>query len=219
MNQSWIDRRSRSDCPLPSTVYQKTWPTPVASGPSVGTVPGGSDLLSSCRRSRTRDRAKYRSTESSKITLIIEKPKADEERTTRTPGKPWRLTVSGYVTWSSTSCGERPVQSVKTITWLSERSGMASIGVVSRAQYPQPPRNRKAAMTSTRLRSDSSINRLIIAASSLLPAYRRRHRLSTQTADQHPHQDRHADEEGQAHQPSQPAHHHHPDTAVAHHHV
>jgi hypothetical protein len=24
--------------------------------------------------------------------------------------------LSGYVTWSSTSCGERPAQSVKTIT-------------------------------------------------------------------------------------------------------
>jgi hypothetical protein len=79
-------------------------------------VPGGSDLPRSCRRSRTRDRAKYRSTWSSKITLIIEKPKAGEERTTRTPGRPCRLTVSGYVIWSSTSWGERPAQSVKTIT-------------------------------------------------------------------------------------------------------
>ena len=40
---------------------------------------------------------------------------------------------------------------------------MASIGVVSSAQYPQPPSSRNAAMTSTRFRSDSSINRLIIA--------------------------------------------------------
>src|SRR5262249_19437958 len=38
---------------------------------------------------------KYRSTESSKMTLIMENPKADEDRTTRTPGKPCRLTVSG----------------------------------------------------------------------------------------------------------------------------
>jgi len=29
--------------------------------------------------------------------LVIEKPKADEERTTRTPGNPWRLTVREYV--------------------------------------------------------------------------------------------------------------------------
>src|SRR5678815_1656363 len=100
--------------------------------------------------------------ESSKMTLIIEKPKADDERTTRTPGRPWRLTDSGYVTWSSTSCGERPVQSVKTMTWLSERSGIASIGVVRSAQYPQPASNTKAAMTRTRFRSDASINQLII---------------------------------------------------------
>ena len=68
------------------------------------------------------------------MTLIIENPKADDERTTLTPGRPCRLTVSGYVIWSSTSCGERPVQSVKTMTWLSLRSGIASIGVVSSAQ-------------------------------------------------------------------------------------
>src|SRR5438445_358072 len=46
------------------------------------------------------------------MTLIIENPKAEDERTTRTPGSPCKLTVRGYVTWSSTSCGERPVQSV-----------------------------------------------------------------------------------------------------------
>jgi len=45
------------------------------------------------RRSSTRDRAKYRSTSSSKITLIIEKPNADDDRTTRTPGRPCKLTV------------------------------------------------------------------------------------------------------------------------------
>src|SRR5207249_5954297 len=99
---------------------------------------------------------------SSKITLIIEKPNADDERTTRTPGSPWRLTVSGYVTWSSTSCGERPDQSVKTMTWLSERSGMASIGVVKSAQYPQPPSNAKNAMTRNQFRSDSPISQLIM---------------------------------------------------------
>jgi hypothetical protein len=55
-------------------------------------------LLRSWSRSSTRERAKYTFTWSSKITLIIEKPNADDERTTRTPGSPWRLTVSGYVT-------------------------------------------------------------------------------------------------------------------------
>src|SRR5216683_8141077 len=94
----------------------------------------------------------------------MEKPKAEDERTTRTPGKPWRLTVSGYVIWSSTSCGERPVQSVKTITWLSERSGIASIGVVRSAQYPQPATRPKVAMTRKRFLSDTSIDQLITAA-------------------------------------------------------
>src|ERR1043166_3080063 len=95
------------------------------------------------------------------MTLIIENPNAEDERTTRTPGSPWRLTVSGYVIWSSTSWGDRPVQSVKTITWLSLRSGIASIGVVRSAQYPQAPTSRKAPTTRKRLRSETSTNQLI----------------------------------------------------------
>jgi hypothetical protein len=101
------------------------------------------------------------------MTLIIEKPKADDARTTRTPGRPCRLTVRGYVTWSSTSCGERPGQSVKTMTWLSLRSGMASMGVVSSAQYPQTPMSRQTATTRKRLRSEASISQLIMEGSCL----------------------------------------------------
>src|SRR5438093_5548321 len=92
--------------------------------------------------------------------LIIEKPNADAERTTRTPGSPCRLTVNGYVIWSSTSCGDRPDQSENTITWLSERSGIASIGVVRSAQYPQAPISRKSAITMKRFRSATSISQL-----------------------------------------------------------
>src|SRR5207253_10516239 len=55
-------------------------------------------------------------------------------------------------------------------TWLSERSGIASIGVVSRAQYPQAPTSRKNAITRNRFRSDTSINQLIISAPG--PAHR-----------------------------------------------
>src|SRR5262249_11582750 len=84
------------------------------------------------------------------------------ERTTRTPGSPCRLTVNGYVIWSSTSCGERPGQSVKTMTWLSERSGMASIGVVRSAQYPQSPNSTTPAITRRRFRNDASMSQWIM---------------------------------------------------------
>ena len=47
---------------------------------------------------------------------LVAKLNAELARTTRTPGIPCRLVTSGYVTWSSTSCGERPAQSVNTIT-------------------------------------------------------------------------------------------------------
>src|SRR3989442_3087109 len=99
------------------------------------------------------------------MTLIIEKPNADAERTTRTPGSPCRLTVNGYVIWSSTSCGDRPDQSENTITWLSERSGIASIGVVKSAQYPEAPIKRKSAITMKRFRSATSISQLITCSS------------------------------------------------------
>ena len=67
------------------------------------------------------------------MTLIIEKPKAEDDRTARTPASPWRFTTIGYVTWSSTSCGERPGQSAKTMICVSEMSGMASTGFVRAA--------------------------------------------------------------------------------------
>src|SRR4029078_2509041 len=96
MNQSWSDR-SVPGSYGPSTVYQNTWPTPVASGPSVGTTPEGRNVDARFKRSRTRVRAKYTSTSSSKMMLIIEKPNAEEERTVFTLGNPCRFTVRGYV--------------------------------------------------------------------------------------------------------------------------
>ena len=63
------------------------------------------------------------------MTKTIAKPKPDIERMVFTPGVPVRLVVSGYVTWLSTSCGERPGQSAKTMTCFSPMSGMASTGV------------------------------------------------------------------------------------------
>src|SRR5579864_813155 len=92
--QSW------SECSVPvsygpSSVYQKTWPTPVASGPSVGVTPVGRKPDARLNRSSTRVRAKYTSTLSWKMMLIIENPNADAERTVFTPGRPCRLTVSG----------------------------------------------------------------------------------------------------------------------------
>src|SRR5678809_836800 len=96
MNQSCSDR-SVPGSNGPSTVYQKTWPTPVASGPRVGTIPGGKKLDARFNRSSTRVRAKYTSTSSSKMMLIIEKPNADDDRTVFTLGNPCRFTVRGYV--------------------------------------------------------------------------------------------------------------------------
>src|SRR5216683_2911955 len=96
------------------------------------------------------------------MTKIIEKPNADEERTTFTPGRPCRFTVNGYVIWSSTSCGLRPDQSVKTITWLSLRSGMASIGACSIAHSPQAAMPIQSVTTRNRLRIETSISRSIM---------------------------------------------------------
>ena len=53
-----------------------------------------------------------------------------------TPGTPSRDTVSGYDIWSSTSSGERPIHSVKTICWFSPMSGIASTGTGLRIRPP-----------------------------------------------------------------------------------
>src|SRR6266403_5415007 len=104
------------------------------------------------------------------MTKIMENPKAEEERTTFTPGRPCRLTVRGYVIWSSTSCGLRPDQSVKTITWLSLKSGIASIGARSIAHRPQPAIPIQSITTRNLFRSESSIMRSIILASPMTHA-------------------------------------------------
>ena len=68
--------------------------------------------------------------------MIIEKLNSLDDRTTLTPARPWSFDDSGYVTWSSISLGLRPIQSAKTITWFSDRSGIASTGIVSMARTP-----------------------------------------------------------------------------------
>src|SRR5688572_11806810 len=65
------------------------------------------------------------------------KPKPDIERMVLTAGVPSSAVVSGYVTWSSTSWGERPGQSANTITCFSPMSGIASTGVLRSAHPPQ----------------------------------------------------------------------------------
>src|SRR4030043_1347209 len=57
---------------------------------------------------------------------ILEKPNIEKQRIVFTPGTPKSDVVSGYVIWSSTSCGLLPGQSVNTICWFSPMSGIAS---------------------------------------------------------------------------------------------
>src|SRR5438445_7207179 len=49
------------------------------------------------------------------------------------------------------------------MTWLSLRSGIASIGVVSSAQYPQAPTSTNRPSTRKRFRSDASISQLTMS--------------------------------------------------------
>src|SRR5688572_1827596 len=60
-------------------------------------------------------------------------PNCDMPRTTLVFGTFSISVESGYVTWSSTSCGAWPGHSVMTMTWTSDRSGIASTGVVTAA--------------------------------------------------------------------------------------
>ena len=68
------------------------------------------------------------------------------------------------MTWSSISRGLRPIQSVKTITWFSLRSGIASIGVLSIAKMPAIVSAAVRISTRKRLRIDSSMIFSIMSA-------------------------------------------------------
>ena len=95
--------------------------------------------------------------------VIIEKLNSLDDRTTFTPASPWSFDDSGYVTWSSISWGLRPIQSAKTMTWFSDRSGMASTGIVIMARTPAIAIASEARMTRYRLRIDHSMIDSIMA--------------------------------------------------------
>ncbi len=78
-----------------------------------------------------------------------------------TPGTPSIAVDSGYVTWSSMSCGDRPGQSVKTICWFSPISGMASTETGLRGRLPSSQSNgatyKPAPTSSIRPRATTSL--------------------------------------------------------------
>src|SRR5439155_3841782 len=92
------------------------------------------------------------------MSVIIEKLNSEDERTALIPASPWSLSDSGYVTWSWISRGLRPIQSVKTMTWFSLRSGTASTGVLSTAYTPHTANAAAATNTRKRLRMQYSIS-------------------------------------------------------------
>src|SRR5689334_239852 len=64
------------------------------------------------------------------------------------------------------SCGLRPIQSAKTITWFSDRSGIASTGVCSTAYKPHSAIPSQTRITSQRLRTENSMMREITSGAS-----------------------------------------------------
>src|SRR6266496_2878617 len=95
------------------------------------------------------------------------------------------------------------------MTWLSDRSGIASIGVDSRAQYPHPATRMKPAMTRNRLRIETPISQLIIATYLRTPP---------EPPDDDPDEHDKAREQPQTQQPGDPHHHHHSHSTALHHH-
>src|SRR5438552_18454699 len=73
------------------------------------------------------------------------------------------LEMIGYVIWSSIRSGLRPGQSVKTITCTSERSGMASSGLVRSDHTPKAVAKKTRKRTMNRLWALYSMTRLIIS--------------------------------------------------------
>src|SRR5213593_469343 len=87
----------------------------------------------------------------------------DSPRTYFTCGAAIMLEMIGYVIWSSIRSGLRPGQSVKTITCTSERSGMASSGLVQSDHTPKAVAKKTRKRTMNRLWALYSMMRLIIS--------------------------------------------------------
>src|ERR1041385_4792080 len=68
----------------------------------------------------------------------------------------------------------RPSQSVMMMTWTSDRSGIASIGVLRSAQYPEPTIARMKRTTRNAFRAENWMMRSITASSHSRRAGRRR---------------------------------------------
>src|SRR3954447_17064362 len=96
--------------------------------------------------------------------VIIEKFGSLDDRIVFTPARPWSCTLSGYVTCSSMSWGVRPIQSANTITWFSDKSGIASTGVCTSAYPPPTATPSHSRITSQRLRTEYSMIRAIMGS-------------------------------------------------------
>src|SRR5262245_28078560 len=90
-------------------------------------------------------------------------------RTAVTFGAASRLETIGYVTWSSTRSGLRPIHSVNTTTCGSERSGSASTGTLRIASTAATNTAAESTITSPRRAAHHSMSLAIIAASVLVP--------------------------------------------------
>ena len=88
-------RSSSRLLPSPSTVYQKIWPSAVASGARYGVTPGGIDALANCSFWNTRLRAVSKFSFSSKMMVIMEKLNSLDDRITFTLDRPWSCTLRG----------------------------------------------------------------------------------------------------------------------------
>ena len=63
------------------------------------------------------------------------------------------------MTWSSITCGLRPIHSVKTMTWFSDKSGIASIGFCLMLKMPQANKQAAIIRTMNRFRNDNEIRK------------------------------------------------------------
>ncbi len=83
------------------------------------------------------------------MTLTNDIPNIDWPRTACTFGAETSALEMGYVTWSSTRSALCPIHSVKTITWTSERSGIASSDACWTDAHPQADSARTKRMVSS----------------------------------------------------------------------
>src|SRR5688572_17402378 len=125
-------------------------------GPNCGVIPSGISTV--CSFSAVNCLALYTSVSQSNSTNTIPRPGDATERTTSTPGAPFKAVSTGRLACVSTSSGAIPPASKKMVTLGRFRSGSTSTGRFTRVNTPYTIMSAANATTNSLFRNENCIS-------------------------------------------------------------